>query len=579
MQLDRYRNIRKKEGRSVRTQKKTLSPRLQENWDQWLFFLLLAGLAVMLLRKCRYGFANIDEAFYLTIPLRLARGDALVLQEWHLSQLSAFLLVPFVRLWLLLAGGTEGMLLAFRQLYTISQLLEAVAIFFLLRKSSRISAVLGALLWCVYAPFSIMALSYNSMGIQLVTLSMLIRYRCRKGWLLTLSGVLFACAVLCCPFLCLVWVAYALQVLVWSMLPAASWRPDVRNFGFFTLGIGLMAAVFLLYLFRRMSPGRLLQILPLILNDPEHGFNGLLKLRTLAGGVILCGRYRWRIFAGYCALILAGMLCKRSEGKSLCVLGVLLLCAFHLFAMIRLFNYINHLMFPICYAAFACYWIRREEKLKPQFYGLLLPCLLYVPCLHLSSNQILFAMSSASAASMPAAVMMLVSCVSTEERVSRKRLLAGALAALLLFQGGAQLHYRWNSVFWENGPEDQTVRIEEGPEAGLLVSEKKAALYLPRFRELQGLNSREKVLFLSENTWYYLCGDWENAAFSAWLSGVNRDSTEKLLDYYEVNHDKLPDFIYLDWQRNLGSVMPLLLEYDFHVEQVTPLGALVLRRG
>ena len=563
----------------MRAQRKSFSSYMRESWDLWLFFLLLAALAVMLLRKCRYGFANMDEAFYLTIPLRLAQGDALMLQEWHLSQLSGFLLAPLVRLWLMITGGTEGMLLAFRRIYTVSQLLSAIAVFFLLRKSSRISALLGALLWCVYAPFSIMALSYNSMGIQFVTLSMLIRFRCQKGWALTLGGVFFACAVLCCPFLCLVWAAYALQVLVWSLLPAASWRPDRRKFGFFTLGIGLMAAVFLLCLFRRMSPGRLLQILPLILNDPEHGFGGLFKLRSLAGWIILCGHYRWRIFAGYCALMAAGLLCRRSEGKSLCVLGVLLLCAFHLLAMIRDFDYINHLMFPICYAAFSCYWIRREGKLKPLFYGLLLPCLLYVPCLHLSSNQLLFAMSAAAAAAMPAAVTMLVGSVGAEERGGLRRALAGTLAALLLFQGGAQLHYRWNSIFWEGRPEEQTVLMEEGPEAGLLMSEKKAAFYLPRFRELQRLNSREKALFLSENTWYYLCGDWENAAFSAWLSGVNEASVEKLLAYYAVNEDKVPDFIYLDRQEDLGCVAPLMREYGFGVEQITELGAVVLRRG
>jgi hypothetical protein len=90
--------------------------------------------------------------------------------------------------------------------------------------------------------------------------------------------------------------------------------------------------------------------------------------------MILQGRYRWRIFAGYCALMGIGLFCRRSEGKSLCVLGVLLLCLFHLFTMIRDYNYINHLMFPICYAAFSCYWIRREEKLGPrngeQYYDL-----------------------------------------------------------------------------------------------------------------------------------------------------------------------------------------------------------------
>ena len=57
-----------------------------------LFFLLFAAALALALWKVPYGFGWYDEAFYLTIPHRLTLGDALFLDEWHLSQMSGLLL-------------------------------------------------------------------------------------------------------------------------------------------------------------------------------------------------------------------------------------------------------------------------------------------------------------------------------------------------------------------------------------------------------------------------------------------------------------------------------------------------------
>ena len=551
-------------------------PRRKENWDLWLFFLLLSALAVMMLRKCRYGFGNIDEAFYLTIPLRLLQGDHLLLHEWHLSQLSGFLLTPFLRLFLLFSGGTEGILLAFRRIYTCVQLLAAVPVFFLLRKYSKPGALCGALLWCIYAPFSIMALSYNSMGILCVTLSMLLHFRCERAWGVVLSGFLFACAVLCCPFLVFVWAAYALQMALRKLFRAGA-LPAPRKFWRFTLGAGLMAAIFLVSLFRGLSPRRLAEVLPLILHDPEHGFAPVYKFKVFVSSLLFCGKYGCGFFVGYGILTLIGALSGKSRVKTLCVTGVFLLCFLHLLAMIQVFDYFNHLMLPLSYAACACALIRRDKSQRPLFFGLLLPCLLYIPCLQLSSNQGLYAMSSAAAAAMPAAVVILLRSLRGEELPGLRTAAAGCLACLLLLQGGSELYYRWDNVFWEGSVAEQTVLLREGPEAGLLVKPVKAELYEPHWEELRSLNSREKVLFLSERTWYYLCGDWQNASFSAWLSGVNENSVEKLLRYYAINEDKLPDLICADSEAQ-PYLQPFLREYGFRVDGRTDLGTVLLRR-
>ena len=45
-----------------------------------------------------------DEGFYLTIPYRLIQGDCLLVDEWHVSQLAGFLLIPVLKLYLLEIG-------------------------------------------------------------------------------------------------------------------------------------------------------------------------------------------------------------------------------------------------------------------------------------------------------------------------------------------------------------------------------------------------------------------------------------------------------------------------------------------
>lgn len=89
---------------------------IRKNLDILLFLLGMVPLSWMLLEKCRYGFTNIDESFYLTIPYRLCQGDRLLLNEWHLSQLSGWILRFPMAAFLRINGGTEGICLSFRYL-------------------------------------------------------------------------------------------------------------------------------------------------------------------------------------------------------------------------------------------------------------------------------------------------------------------------------------------------------------------------------------------------------------------------------------------------------------------------------
>ena len=64
---------------------------------QYICFSVLMVVFVSVdLWKTRYGFPIPDETFYVTIPHRILQGDAFFIDEWHLSQMTGFLQIPFV---------------------------------------------------------------------------------------------------------------------------------------------------------------------------------------------------------------------------------------------------------------------------------------------------------------------------------------------------------------------------------------------------------------------------------------------------------------------------------------------------
>ena len=167
--------------------------------------------------KARYGFANSDESFYLTIPFRLLRGDRLVVDEWNVTQFSSLLLLPPAWIFRLFSRDNTGIILAFRYFYTVIQISTGFFIFFALKRYSLPGAFFSALLFTLYTPFGIMAASYNSLGIICLTCALILYMNGSEGpgfGRCFGSGVLFAFSVLCSPYLAVLYFLYT-AVLIW----------------------------------------------------------------------------------------------------------------------------------------------------------------------------------------------------------------------------------------------------------------------------------------------------------------------------------------------------------------------------
>ena len=215
--------------------------KLRGKWGGDFLFAVLAVLAVALLvAKCRYGFGYYDETFYIATARRFWCGDAPVAQEWNLAQFFALFTAPLVGLVETLAGGTRGIVLTFRYLFVGVQTAASLFLYLRLRRLTPVGAALAAVAFLLFVPYNISALSYNSLGILFLVLAgtILVTMRRHRTAQTVAAGVLFAGAVLCCPFLTL---GYLVLVVLWL------YRRTLANAFFvpFTGGIAALAVLFL----------------------------------------------------------------------------------------------------------------------------------------------------------------------------------------------------------------------------------------------------------------------------------------------------------------------------------------------
>lgn len=546
-----------------------------------IFFALLLCICVFLIWKCKYGIGNIDEAFYLTIPFRLYKGDALFLQEWHVTQMAGFLTFPLVSLYIKVFGSTEGIILAMRYICVFVQCLVAIFTYFRLKKISWIGALISSLSFVLYIPFGITALSYNSMGIffQVLSYVIIITAEKHKNFQFVLSGLLFAASTLCCPYLLLVFTLYVLVVVLLNLIckikkqicTEIHFILTFKGFAFFTLGAMLLAFVFLAFVLSRASFSELISSLQFILDDPEHPQISILtKLYDYFAVIILNNITSIALYSGYLILffiLLVDQKRKKHKGFYFTLACVSVFC-FMIYYFSK--NYINYTMWSINLFAPIIVFITDSKIIKQLFCFVWIPGMLYSVCLNLASNQLFYAISSASSVATVGSIMM-ISVFSFEVKNSLskntyKKATILFTTIVFVFQISSQTFMRYNSVFWETGMDSQTQLIDEGICNGLLSSKESAKKYNILLKNLKLLEKYEsnQILFLSSDTRYCLTDNFEVCAYSAWLSGINNHTIGRLKDYYELNPQKTPNVVFVDLSHK-DVALKICEEMDFNI--------------
>ena len=84
--------------------------------NDYVFYTIFIAIWIFLFWRCRYGCTSYDEAFYISLPLRFVKGDAMFVHEWNRALLSGFIEMPLTFIDNLLFDG-EGIILRYRYYY------------------------------------------------------------------------------------------------------------------------------------------------------------------------------------------------------------------------------------------------------------------------------------------------------------------------------------------------------------------------------------------------------------------------------------------------------------------------------
>ena len=490
---------------------------------------------------CRFGYVSNDEAFYLTLSYRYSQGDGLFVHEWHRALVTGYLGLPFTVLYkLFFKTGTEGILLHFRYYFTLVWGLLSLFLQKKLEKYNYVGSCIASLLFLIFTPFGIPAFSYNTFGIGFLLLSLVIlcTNENRKKINSFLAGFLFAHAVLACPFLVIMYVLYCAYIFVYK-------KSDRREWLYSFMGIMLAAAIFVAFVLSRASVSKLIASIPYILEDPERVDTNIFMLPIEYINIVLSsGATKKYIYLVYLIEIIICLIDKKRRNHR----DYYFLASVPVAIVDLLFSYFDHvyiqnLLYPISMLGIVFLLYLDDSDIRRLFLYIWLPGMIYTVLLHMSSNTQYHAICNAVIVADVAVCIMLFK-VKLDKMILHKVKIV-LLFVLLSIQISSQMYVRYNENFGTDETVYQTNLVEMGPEKGIYMSDYRFSSYTDTYEDIVSLKMKSgaKVLFLSRKTWLYLIdGSYRYATYSSWLS----TNPERLLPFYEMNEEKLPEYIFAD---------------------------------
>jgi len=542
--------------------------------------------------RASFGFGLDDESWYMTMTHRMMMGDSLLTDEWNVAQLFSFLLyVPF-KIYMAIAGTTDGIVLFYRYLFILLQGSAATLIYIRLRRYGFV-AILAGLVLFFNIPMTIMAPSYYAMGIAFVMMSGLLLATVQPFKKITFffAGMLFACAVLCNPVLVLVYLIYSFCMILRektknrqrALLEFTEFSFSFKAWMWLTFGVASVAALFLIFIFSKTSLKEILENLPMIFQDPDYRLlsntSGKQNVFTFKETLLAIIKINPYIFGIFILLFAAVQFDKNKEKRRHLYLaaGAAAFCAYVLYIVLTTdFPRYGYTMLPLAMFGFLCYILmeNRNNQMKSLFVFLWISSVLYFFCLDITSDVGYWTACLALTVSSPASVIFIyntsMEIMSQKKRRtgkrdnSRKKILAVALSAAIIFQLGQEIYLaadlKLNSDYLVVYTEEMSLKLDrrskeklditlnKGPEKGIKTTADRAKLYLGTLNDLAPLkdSGQVPVLVAANMPWCYLYLDMPYATFSSWfLTDIFEEMMPRLLDYYKLHPDKSPKYIYV----------------------------------
>ncbi len=567
-----------------------------------LFWVLFGVASLFLFWKTQYGYATLDEAFYLNIPYRFLLGDRILFDEWSNTQLAAVPLLPVMKIYISLVGSADGIYFFIRILYTIVKIGISLLIVYKLQRYDRFAAEMAALFFLLSASYGLMVVSYNTLafgGTLCFALFLITDRSKKKRWVsYFFAGISISIAVLGLPYVALIFIAYLITAffLFYRVNKEKSdWMYMFSSEAVWGViaGVVFSIALFCVYVFMHASLEDIVRTIPYILtSDPAHqaknpwkiipGFLSRIVMRneknifTLALYVLavieLVRLVKWKYD------IKNGKKDKQISGgreKNHTVFSCAIACLL-LFSYFFDHGYINYLIYVPNVLAVFLYIIYSEIEPVKSIFNRFWPIgmiLMFVE--YLGSNTGFDGMAASSCVASVGSVF-IIAVALKKNLVSRatqnhRRIwdfVTFSLGSFLILNLVLLAYLRYTYVFWQDGGlRSLTTRINRGPQKGLIVTANDADNYnsmLDDMRTMYEQGEWQDVLILSDQS-LWMVGKYHFATYSP-LNYAISTGADMFFQYYEEHPEHIPDAIYADFLYE-DIAKCLADKYDLFIQQ------------
>lgn len=604
--------------------------KIKKFFGKYYIELIFAASFLLLIMRALFSFCWSDETLYYSTAYRFIQGDAPFLDEWYPTQLISILIAPIMKLYIVIVGSTSGVILFFRIVYVVFSTFCAYLCYGIIKKYvANFWAMSVGLLMLFYVHLNIATFSYYAVSVLCATVSMILLYdfvreniscdtkkkKPKSVLNLIFSGVFYAILVLSAPTMAVVYVIVVFAMAItYFVMKIKSHMTTLNNFescyimdtprifAWSFVGIGVVAVIFLIFLFSRVNVSEIIEALPFILSDEEHTEASLyvtakLCFTNLTG---VFGIFGWLSFAIIAISVIYWIVSLILEvpdklDKIVHQATVILDVVAFIGMFTKCIGHTGYVQAALALFALPIFFINEKRDYIMFFTVFLMGIFMAYSYTYTSSGAAIYTETIGLAVSAFAGTVMIGEY--TLGRGKIRNILFSAVMVLTLI---LTMYLRLVNIYRDDEPANLTAKIEKGPAKGLYTSEAHFEDYekvMDTFEIIESLkmddSDDQNLLITKLMPFGYMCTDMRCAAPSSWRSALN---SEWLVSYYKIHPEKLPDVVlklddhfggyetcgdveadYMTNTNEMGEYMRLYLEDGDFDQMKVPCGTLYIK--
>lgn len=527
--------------------------KIKEETEKYIFlpgFILIASSIII---KCFYGVGWNDEAYYIVLAQRFAKGDILLYHDWYPTQWSGIILAPLFVIYHSITGGTEGIILFFRLFWSVFTILESLLIWWFIKKISDkdLYAFLSAVFLLIYSTENKALYSYSDMSVHfliLVILSLWMASEHKNKWLVFVAGIPMALTVICNPYTLIVYIWFILAEIIYAIRN----KKSLINWLIFTIGALALGLPIVIYTLVNAPLNDVLKGLNYMLSMPDHPAKNLL-IATLKWVWYLLKSYTIVGIAVQLVIVLYILRGLIKDSLTDVIRNVvfhleLLLSVVYVVVQYTLMDdkYVIGVAYvPLSLTAIVLYLLCKKRD-KRQLLLVIIPGLLLSLAFQWGSDTGIYAMMTGTAVSVIITPIIFGNFLQEMESKNIKSTYAFTYTIFMLaflYTFGQRLIYSRPGIY----EKEYNVRVNSGVYKGILTDEKQRD-YLLKTKDsiaeiADNTSDEDNVLVLgsADNCWIYLETDRGIGSFFAFRVDSDHPYFEP---YYDMHPEKIPEYIY-----------------------------------